>query len=52
MAAVLHVTAHVGQVHEQCRHPIPSRFPHIADLGGDIASTHEDSEESPVVRGS
>jgi hypothetical protein len=35
MAAVLHVTAHVGQVHEQCRHPIPSRFLHIADLGGD-----------------
>src|SRR5262249_55972127 len=35
MAAVLHVPAHVGQIHQQCRHPVPNRFVHIADLGGD-----------------
>jgi hypothetical protein len=35
MTAVLYITAHVGQIHEQCRHSVPKRFLHIADLCGD-----------------
>src|SRR4030095_16475747 len=35
MAAVLHVPAHVGQIHQQGRPPVPNRLLHITDLGLD-----------------
>ena len=35
MTAVLHVTPHIRQVHEQCRHPVTNRFINVADLCGD-----------------
>jgi hypothetical protein len=35
MAAILHVTAHIGQIHQQRRHPVPDCPVHIADLCGD-----------------
>jgi hypothetical protein len=34
MAAVLHIAAYVGEVHQQCRHPVPNSFLSIANLRG------------------
>ena len=45
MAAVLDITAHIGQVHQQCCHTVPDRFLRIADLlQSMIASTQDDND--------
>ena len=45
MAAVFYVATHIGQVHQQRRHPVPNGLIHIADLCGDDGSTHDDNVE-------
>ena len=35
MAAVLHIAAYVGEVHQQRRHPVGNSFLSIADLRSD-----------------
>jgi hypothetical protein len=52
MAAILHVAAHVGQIHQQRGHLVLMVLSISPICAAMIASTHDDKDESPVVKGS